>query len=151
MNGLYSAGVWKSSFPQPRHDAPPFRADGMGIDGSRGHLRMAEQFLDDVELDALLDTGDGVAVPQPLRGRLGTRQGGFLHHRGDVVIAGLPGPAPQPTLRMPLADAVHKIQDVQEGVGDGDGPVYVLAALLQAAKGQGLVPEVDAVGRELQL
>jgi hypothetical protein len=37
----------------------------MGVDGGRGHLRMPEQFLDDGELDALLDTGDGVAVPKP--------------------------------------------------------------------------------------
>jgi hypothetical protein len=71
MAGLYSAGVWKSSLPQLRHDAPAFSADGMGVDGGRGHLRVSEQFLNDIELDAFFDAGDGVAVPQPLRRGLG--------------------------------------------------------------------------------
>jgi hypothetical protein len=85
----------------------------MGVDGGRGHLRMPEQFLDDGELDGLLDTGDGVAVPKPFRRGLGARQGGFLHHSGDMVIAGLPGPTPQSSLRMALPDAVDEIEDVQ--------------------------------------
>jgi hypothetical protein len=60
-----------SRLPQPRHDAPPFRADGVGVNGGGRHLRVPQQFLDDVELDALLDAGHGVAVPQPLRRGLG--------------------------------------------------------------------------------
>jgi len=62
MHALYSAVVWKSSFPQPHYDAPSLCADGVGVDGGGGHLRMSEQFLNDVELDALLDAGDGIAM-----------------------------------------------------------------------------------------
>jgi len=47
-----AAACEKSSLPQPRHDAPSFHADGVGVDSGRGHLCMPEQFLDDVELDA---------------------------------------------------------------------------------------------------
>ena len=73
MHALYSAVVWKSSFPQSRHDAAAFVADGVDIDGGGGHLRVSGQFLNDVELDALLDAGDGIAMSQSLRRGLGPR------------------------------------------------------------------------------
>ena len=91
---------------------------GVDGDGGRGHLGMPEEFLNHVELNAFLDAGDGIAVPKPLRRGLGAREGGFLHHGDDVVIVGFPGPAPEPTLRMPLLDAVDEVEDVQKGLGD---------------------------------
>src|SRR5882724_12283626 len=51
---------------------------------------------------------------------------------------------------MSLPDAVDEIEDVQKGFGDRHGTIDILTALLQAAEGESLALEVDAVGRELQ-
>jgi len=47
-----------------------------------------------------------------------------------------------------LADAVHQVERVEQGRGDGDGAVDPAFPLLQALENQGASGEVDAIGGE---
>ncbi len=49
-----------------------------------------------------------------------------------------------------LADLVHQLQGIEEGVWHGNGPVAKLTALLERPKSKGLGGEVHPVGSELQ-
>ena len=73
---------------------PFFLPYGVGIDGRRGELGMAEPALHQVERNPFLDTGHAKAMPQPFGARLGTGDARPCHHLDDARVGGFQAPGP---------------------------------------------------------
>jgi hypothetical protein len=99
------------------------RANGVGINGSRAELGMAEPFLHQVERDAGGDGGYPETVPQPFgRGRH-TLQPGGLHHCMHRPPTGHPRPRPEPRTT-PFAAPCVQLADAADNLDRGERHGY---------------------------
>ena len=101
---------------------------------------------------------DTAATPKPWRSPLGEACGpsrpAACHHRMHGAPAGHARPRPEPfatalaAAGLVLADAVHQVERVEQGRGDGHGAIDAGPALLQALDHQHAGGEVHAIGGE---
>jgi hypothetical protein len=100
--------------------------------------------------------GDAEAVAETFRRGVRAVEPGSLHDGVDGTPAGhaRPGPeavaAPFAALGLPLADAVHQVEGVEQGRGHRHGAVDAALPLLQALDHQHAGGEVDAIGGQRQ-
>ena len=133
-----------------------FGGGGVGIDGGGGELGVTEPFLEEVEGDSGGDGGDAEAVAEAFGGGVGAGEAGGLHDGVDGAPSGhaRPGPeaeaAPLAAAGLVFADAVHQVEGVEQGGGNGDGAVDAALAFFQALEDEHAGGEVDAIGGEGQ-
>src|SRR5262245_39650881 len=129
---------------------PFLLAHRVGIDSRGGELCMAEPALYEVERNALFDTGDAKAMPQPFGTRLGARDAGPCHDLNDAGVRGFQTPRPELRPGGTVAEAMHQIERIQERGRDWHSAVEAGAAFLLALKREDGRLEIHLVGGQGQ-
>src|SRR5262245_1623107 len=106
------------SGPEAGRDMTLLFPDRVRVDRRRRELRMAQPALHEVKRNALFNTSDAKAMPQPFGTRLGARDPGPCHDLDDAGVGRFQAPPPEMRPGGAVAEAMHQIKGIEEGGWD---------------------------------